>query len=219
MRSDPLAVDDPPGLFSNWTLLPWRRKSDALVDAPPYSVPQAVRVPGCRALRRLPTKVVMLDVDGVLHPLIGQPRFQEGNMRELGRIVNETGARIVLSSTWRLLPRTTRTVNRKLEDAGLAPIVGKTPCRLDFWQRHKEIVDWLRENPYVQRWVALDDHALSLPSTHFIQTNGMVGLTSREADRAISLLNGWTRPVPPPEIFAHIGLRQRVSGLLPKPFR
>jgi hypothetical protein len=54
--------------------------------------------------------VVFLDVDGVLHPLMVEFRdgklsdehlFKEECMRYLKRIVDETGAELVLSSSWR----------------------------------------------------------------------------------------------------------------------
>ena len=57
-----------------------------------------------------PRPVVFLDVDGVLHPLVvgfkdgrlGEEHlFAPGCMRLLKRIVDETGAELVLSSSWR----------------------------------------------------------------------------------------------------------------------
>ena len=54
--------------------------------------------------------VIFLDVDGVLHPLVVEFRdgklsdehlFRPDCMRNLKRIVDETGAELVLSSSWR----------------------------------------------------------------------------------------------------------------------
>jgi len=50
-------------------------------------------------------RVVFLDVDGVLHPALGKEEFSVGCMEQLKRLVEETGADIVLSSSRRVLRR------------------------------------------------------------------------------------------------------------------
>ena len=49
-------------------------------------------------------KVIFLDVDGVLHPATVRTElrmFDEGCMKQLKSLLEETQAEIVLSSTWR----------------------------------------------------------------------------------------------------------------------
>ena len=50
-------------------------------------------------------RVILLDVDGVLHPFENDgKRFQLPNMEALALIVQATGASIVLSSSWQCIP-------------------------------------------------------------------------------------------------------------------
>lgn len=46
-------------------------------------------------------KVIFLDVDGVMHDYSGNEIVQEERVKRLQRIVNATGAKLVLSSSWR----------------------------------------------------------------------------------------------------------------------
>lgn len=42
-------------------------------------------------------------------------------------------------------------------------------------------------------WVAIDDEPLTLPNTHFIQTNGDLGITQRNADDLLAMLRNAAR--------------------------
>lgn len=46
-------------------------------------------------------KVIFLDIDGVLNQDNGGPKIEECFVKRLAHIVEETGAEIVLSSSWR----------------------------------------------------------------------------------------------------------------------
>jgi len=134
----------------------------------------------------------------VLHSLYGQDHFTEGCMSLLKKIIHETGAVIVLSSTWRTSQETTRIVNENLAKYGIQPCVSSTP---DYgWQgtRTKEILWWVDQNDGVASWVALDDMDLTFPSgpegermkPHFVHTRSERGLTEELAAKAIGILDG-----------------------------
>ena len=161
------------------------REHDTRVVEPPWVM--RVRLPEPEPPRR----VVVLDVDGVLHPLNekGLPLHaaledlyaradedhteeeEEGSrlattvegefvpscMCELARALAETGADIVLSSTWRETLPERRAVDTKLEESFLPASVGCTP-RLSVLRggRAAEILAWASGQPSETRWVALD---------------------------------------------------------------
>lgn len=173
--------------------------------------------------------VILLDVDGVLHPVrpSGHPlraamedliarveaeesiagddhvgRVVEGEfvqecMAALGDCVRASGARIVLSSTWRETAPQRRAVDAQLVKHGLPPHEGCTP-RLSVIEggRAAEIIAWAAErdcNPGASTtcWVALDDQEgleHKLPATHFVKVDPALGLTAADAERACELL-------------------------------
>jgi len=169
---------------------------------------------------------IVLDVDGVLHPLAenGLPanakfealsaradeepieddgvriartvpgEFEPHCMAELARAVAETGADIVLSSTWRETGPLRRAVDAKLQEFFMPASVGATP-RLSVLRggRAAEILAWAAEQPAATRWVALDDLDLrlgpvTLTDEHFLHVDPRTGLTAAGADQLIALL-------------------------------
>jgi len=151
------------------------------------------------------TPVVFLDVDGVLnnhhtkarnaHGCIGidpeiVPRFR--------RIIHETGAAIVVSSTWRRMPDIMHDLWAGIGLDCKARCIGKTPIveqpvpggRLVACpSRANEIVQWLVKAPWVRRICILDDANIegSLAPWH-IQTRMSEGLTDDQAAAAILYL-------------------------------
>lgn len=134
-------------------------------------------------------KVIFLDIDGVVMPLSNSKRDSQDCAARVNRLVEATGAKVVISSSWRLDVLDAR---RGLDwrvahehpswlsqeawlksDCGLAvPIIGFTPDlprasddpELEPWEhppahRGKEIRAWLAEHPDVASWVILDDQA------------------------------------------------------------
>ena len=203
------------------------REHDTTVVEPPW----VMRVP-LPETTEPPRRVVVLDVDGVLHPLNekGLPlhaaledlyaradedhsaadgeeeddgerlattvegEFLPSCMGELARAVAETGADIVLSSTWRETPPERRAVDAKLEENFMPASVGCTP-RLSVLRggRAAEILAWASEMPADTRWVALDDVDLRLgpvrlPPERFIHVDPRTGLTAADADVLIARL-------------------------------
>lgn len=155
-------------------------------------------------------KGIFLDVDGVLNNDKTEDRvFDEGNkymgicpilLKRLHKIVNETGAKIILSSTWRKYPNFIGHLKNRMEEleSGFSEfIIGKTPILVSsvydiYGKRNEEIMDWISANEKLENFVVLDDVDLKLLDTFgekFIQTNASLGLLDEHVDRAIQILN------------------------------
>mmetsp|Transcript_77839 Transcript_77839/g.204385 ORF Transcript_77839/g.204385 Transcript_77839/m.204385 type:complete len:209 (+) Transcript_77839:90-716(+) len=141
-----------------------------------------------------PTAIVFLDVDGVLHPVDAplEKFLNVTHLEQLRRIVESSGARIVLSSTWRLDHNHAFQICNTIAGLGLPRPIGATP---DHWQqgRAAEISAWLATNASLVdggRWVAIDDLPLTpdLPEAHVVTVDGLTGLTRELADLAIAKL-------------------------------
>jgi hypothetical protein len=132
-------------------------------------------------------KIIFLDIDGVLnnYDTLGEGLDWEPSLVEiLNRIIKETEAKVVISSTWR---RTERHRNIIKNDMKIN-FIDITP---KLWEeRGYEIQAWLDKNPDVERFIILDDdsdmvHLMS----HLIQTDGKFGLTNENANEAIKRLS------------------------------
>ena len=147
------------------------------------------------------TKNSFLDVDGVLNSAawFASPRQTEADylglrsldpvcVERLKSILLATDAKVVLSSTWRLVDDFVQT----LKDAGI-PITDATP-RIPSNHRGEEIAAWI-ENPLsIGAYVVLDDDDDAgdhdLTRDHFVQTSWERGLEDSHVQAAIRLLNG-----------------------------
>ena len=143
--------------------------------------------------------VIFLDIDGVLNSdewynsdyNPGNLNGREGDIdpscvKRLNRICKECHAEVVISSDWKI--NFSSTISR-LSNAGfLGRIVGKTP-RLNAI-RGEEIEAFVNENS-ITRYVIIDDRTDFLPSqkSHFVHTDHRFGLTDKDADKAIFILN------------------------------
>lgn len=157
-------------------------------------------------------KVIFLDIDGVLN-VIGQGRDEYGQgfhrhlVENLEYVIRETGAKIVISSTWRFSGLSV--MQSMWKDRGLpGEVIDVTPdcARMGeggIWQskeRGYEIKEWLDHSPEVESYVIIDDDSDMLVEQQpfFVQTRdnrdhfGNVegyGLTRECADRVIQILN------------------------------
>lgn len=156
--------------------------------------------------------IIFLDIDGVLNadedfggrskpnPYIGSYMGITGaRVKKLKKIVDATGAQLVLTSTWRvaywsyLSDRTNRMgkyLYNKLRKESLT-ILDTTTTRGR--ARGKGILQWLSEHPDTQQWIVLDDEIFDdydeTIMKHLIKTNEQTGLTDELANKAIELLN------------------------------
>lgn len=157
-------------------------------------------------------KIIFLDFDGVLN----SARFMETNaqglqfghsqidpeaIERLNRIVEMTGAQIVISSSWRHVWSKNEIV-RMMEKRGFRhsdAVIDITPSLQG--PRGDEIAQWLgmederrridAERGDVESFVILDD-STDFPDPemqdHFVNTDFDVGLTDDDANRAIFIL-------------------------------
>ncbi|CAE7894969.1 Kidins220 [Symbiodinium sp. KB8] len=89
--------------------------------------------------------------------------FLEPCLQRLCRIVAATGAKIVLSSSWRLEEEALAEVRRQLERVGLELYdTTRRDSSFGYASRAEEILDWLREAEAVETCVVLDDLDLRL---------------------------------------------------------
>ncbi|KAH9589357.1 hypothetical protein LSM04_007348 [Trypanosoma melophagium] len=153
-----------------------------------------------RVVNKVPgagTKIVFLDCDGVISPLAGQ-LFAPKQMSLLRHILTETGAKIVLSSSWRMTEFGRGEVSRNLVNHNMPTFIACTPC-YSGKSRSIEILSWIEANKEqynIVNFVALDD--INLPAVapnraffarHAIVTNAFTGLTEADATEAIRLLD------------------------------
>ena len=152
-------------------------------------------------------KVIFCDVDGVLNNARTGERSPGGYVgvsdeliRRLRKIVRETGARIVLSSDWRLIredPVRSRDfiyLVRRLRFVGQLVITDFTDD-ISWNVRGREIRKYLNDHPEITGYVVLDD----LPFRdfgscglldHLVLTDHRKGLAEEDVRRAVQILNG-----------------------------
>ena len=135
-------------------------------------------------------KVIFLDVDGVLNsrktfvskkgkgPWLIDVTF----VRRLNRILQETGASIVLSSVWRKYEKGRKKVKEYVD------FIEWTPQH-DSRVRGLEIQLWLDKHPDVTRYAIIDDDADMLEGQPLFQTSFDEGLTEEITQKVIDFLN------------------------------
>lgn len=165
-------------------------------------------------------KVLFLDFDGVMNCYssfdgkaapettwygdgkLGSSAFCEGNtvldtdmVKRVKAIVERTGCKIVISSTWRELFPLDVLITFMI-DAGwgresILPVIGKTPPsrRTSRSFRGDEINAWLKENPDVTHYVCLDDNQDFYPGQNLVLTNWYVGCADWDVERVVEILN------------------------------
>lgn len=154
-------------------------------------------------------KVIFLDVDGVLNGFsttkettpAGYLFVEDKLVARLQKIIESTGAQVVLSSSWRLEAKefTGKEVDgedltllkEKLDEFGIS-IIGMTCNRGAY--RGWQIRRYLKEHPEIDKWIVLDD----MPPYEFeghINTRYVIhtfcdeGINDLEVEYAIKLLN------------------------------
>lgn len=164
------------------------------------------------------TRIIFLDIDGVLnnpgtYAEDQAPWRYDGTellcvpvdpqcMACLNRLIAATGAKVVMSTSWRLFAGW-QDLGPALNRHGLVgEVVGETPNPVEdpAWhdsretsriQRGDEVAEWLRRNPSVESFVVLDDDDdIDAVRDRFVQTSGAAGLTDADVERAIAVLTG-----------------------------
>ena len=141
-------------------------------------------------------RVIFLDIDGVLAPILRWDRYGDLDpacIKVLNEIVADGGADVVVSSTWRY-GKTVAELQQILDAEGFdGRVVDKTPIGAPGADRGDEIAAWLAEHA-VAGYVIIDDHVdMGTLRTHLVQTHPARGLQPADATRAIAIL---LQPIP-----------------------
>ncbi|WP_160687672.1 HAD domain-containing protein [Clostridium sp. C2-6-12] len=161
-------------------------------------------------------KVIFLDIDGVINSNFWmeshQKEISDGTLIDkekielLAKIVHKTGAALVMHSGWRFWFNNDMQPIRKeaqnlidlLLDSGLS-IYAMTPdltteeirkSKMFSKVKASEIFLWLKQNPNIDKWIVLDDIDLHNDELAIrqIRTNPEIGITEKDADKAIEML-------------------------------
>jgi len=154
-------------------------------------------------------------IDGACMPVrarLVDHDFSAASMNNLRNIVLQTGASIVLSSEWRRTESMRDSIGIALRKFGLPQLRSSTPVfkpRPELLQqdpgiiwcerRAREIGAWLKQNPDVKSWVALDDldfnwadsaREIGTPLIKYrsVLTNAQRCLTEEDSAEAVRLL-------------------------------
>lgn len=144
-------------------------------------------------------KVVFLDIDGVLNSAkTNFHRIDPELVSHLNWLLDQSGAKVVVSSTWRMfVTMPDELIRAGLDRERLAPD-WRTPDAT-FVQRGSEVViadergheiqDWLTRHEECVGFVILDDaNDMAHLVDRLVQTDHMVGLTMADARRALEML-------------------------------
>lgn len=156
--------------------------------------------------------LLFLDIDGVLNVRTKSGRdfteLQPHLLNSLRRVLRTTGAKVVLSSTWRLDSDLMDHIRSVLAKSGIetSVIIGQTPDlkkpgQNSISMRAEEIMQWLTMHDAARLygpWVVVDDQDVpgaassqgiaDLMGQHFVQTDDKTGLEEEMADRVQGLL-------------------------------
>ena len=164
-------------------------------------------------------RIIFLDIDGVLNTKWwytqmdrNTPKDQYGYafdpraVANLKRIMDETEAEIVISSSWKSFGFSE--LEEMWNERGLpGKLIGVTPNSVSdemlldadidnielFHIRGEEIKEWLtKHGKQVSHYAIIDDmdNMLSEQQSHFVHTNPEVGITEDDAEAVIAVLNG-----------------------------
>lgn len=133
-------------------------------------------------------KIIFTDIDGVLNPKWNK-KWHNKCINEYNRIIEETGAKCVVSSSWRVNRRDVRLLQNVFIDQGIyVDVIGYTPILNA--ERGLEIKTWL-DDYKVDKFIILDDKMDDIKPYFFsglIQPVSYIGLTKELADKAIQYL-------------------------------
>ena len=132
----------------------------------------------------------MLEEDNV--DIFQEDILDERAICQLRRIVETTGAEIVLSSSWRWYKEQRNTIHKQLKRKNI-DFIDTTPIEITVkMSRADEINAWLEKHPEIDNYVILDDEEIKdielIP--HWVKTTFKHGLTRDKAEQAIKILKG-----------------------------
>jgi hypothetical protein len=142
--------------------------------------------------RDVTRRVIFLDIDGVVAPIRRWDRYGElepACVQVLNEIVADSGADVVVSSTWRY-GKTVADLQVMLEAAGfIGRVIDTTPVGASGTDRSDEIAAWL-DTHRVAGYVIVDDHAnMGALRSRLLLTESGRGLQPADAARAAQILS------------------------------
>ena len=141
-------------------------------------------------------KVIFLDVDGVLNSVRDYYSIDlvtDSHFELLKELIDITGAKIVLSSSWRFgiddVNCSAHNLITRLSEYDLT-IFDKTPV-LRGKKRGDEIRAWLDKHEGITDFVILDDESdmCEFTKTNLVKTDTNFGLNKRHVEKAVEILN------------------------------
>ena len=134
-------------------------------------------------------KVLFLDIDGVVNRVGTRQRYR-GFMgidpflaSMVGKIILDTGAAVVLTSTWRHFQGGREEVDRHVyKTFDVTPIA-------DTGFRGEEVKMWLDDHPEVTRYAIVDDGSDFYADQPLFKTNWQTGITDEVAQQVTKFLN------------------------------
>ena len=150
-------------------------------------------------------KIIFLDIDGVLNSRAFMTRMHKAGkkftlfddldfdaVKVLNDVVKKTGAKVVLSSTWRRHHSITWMRSILARHGFEGPLIDFTPTEVDlptplppfeYPQRGHEIQDWLTRHPEVTHFVIIDDDSDMAHLKHkLVQTSFDDGLLPKHIE-------------------------------------
>ena len=134
-------------------------------------------------------KIIFLDVDGVLNS--SNDKFSteletDSHLLLLKELVDKTNSKIVLTSSWRKIPKLRKVVDTKLKNLNIE-IIGETKSLPG--TRGSGIKEWLKDKE-VESFVILDDDSDmdELTSTNLVKTDYNIGLQKEDIEKALKIL-------------------------------
>ena len=154
-------------------------------------------------------KVLFTDFDGVLCPwgptqdlergldhIVngGCYLFNKSCVERFNTITNETGAVIVVISSWRHYIRSLSVMSNMLKAQGVAgKLLGMTPEAHESWKdqsRGAEVIEYMRGIHGIESFAILDDADMGWKGLEkfWVKPHGYLGIQPREVNRSINLL-------------------------------
>lgn len=152
-------------------------------------------------------KIIFLDIDGVVNCMHTKQKLRgiifvdPRKIQLIKNIVDATGARIVLTSTWRFgwhdieehinSPNASDFISLRDEFNKIGLDFFDKTERSDDGYRGKEISKWLENHPEVTNYVVIDDDTDIKPhGLNFVQTSWQKGICQNHVRKAIKILEG-----------------------------
>ena len=148
-------------------------------------------------------KVIFLDFDGIINDYMTMDQINEENIEVLKTIVDETNAKVVVTSSHKYKYQRNNDVEdflnnnyyvRALKESGIE-VIDLTPYMIlkekNENQREQEILEYLKNHPEITQYLILDDdYIIESLKEHEIFLDVQAGLREKHIIPAIRILNG-----------------------------